>query len=100
MNSRTNKRSHMRQQHARKVEFSLIEPDAVQERSEKGSAGTLIDISASGIGFYTDVPLEPGDVLKFRNMKSDNTGIVMWTVRADNRYRVGVRFASTEQAPA
>ncbi|HAS53184.1 MAG: hypothetical protein A2X56_01640 [Nitrospirae bacterium GWC2_57_13] len=100
MNSRTNKRSHMRQQHARKVEFSIIEPDAAQERSGQGSAGTLIDISTSGIGFYTDVPLEPGDVLKFRNMKADNTGIVMWTVRADNRYRVGVRFAPAEQAQA
>ncbi len=101
MNSKMNKRRTMRQQQTRKVEFSIVTPGVIPGAdAAQNEAGTLIDVSASGIGFYTDAPLEPGNLLKFKNTAFGRTGVVMWTVRAENRYRVGVRFASADQPGA
>lgn len=91
--SRSNKRRHMDDQQTHKVEF-LVENGSLVQRESPDSkmTGTLIDISRNGIGFLTDVPLKPGNVLKFNNFEACNAGIVMWTLKTEQNYRVGVRF--------
>lgn len=82
----------MDNQQTHKVEFFVENSAPVQRALESRMTGTLIDISKNGIGFFTDVPLKPGNVLKFNNFDACNSGIVMWTLRSENNYRVGVRF--------
>ncbi len=53
--------------------------------------GTGIDISDAGIGIRADYPLESGHVLRF-NGKVQKTGIVIWSMKSENTYRVGVKF--------
>lgn len=53
--------------------------------------GTGIDISDGGIGVQVDYPLEPGHVLRF-NSKVQKAGIVIWSMKSENTYRVGVKF--------
>jgi hypothetical protein len=82
----------MDNQQTHKVEFFVEDGAPVQRPLDPRMSGTLIDISRNGIGFLTDVPLKPGNVLKFNNFEACNSGIVMWTLRSENNYRVGVRF--------
>jgi hypothetical protein len=82
----------MSDQQTHKVEFSVENGEPVPRPHESRMTGTLIDISRNGIGFLTDVPLKPGNVLKFDNFDVCNSGIVMWTLKSENNYRVGVRF--------
>ncbi len=83
----------MDNQQTHKVEFSVANNAPVpQESLDSRMTGTLIDISRNGIGFLTDVPLKPGNVLKFSNFEACNSGIVMWTLKTEQNYRVGVRF--------
>lgn len=90
---RINTRQHMDNQQTNKVEFSVMNGAPVQKEFLKPKmTGTLIDISRNGIGLWTDVPLKPGNVLKFNNFDACNSGIVMWTLKTEKDYRVGVRF--------
>lgn len=82
----------MSDQPMHKVEFSVENNVPVPRPPESRLTGTLIDISKNGLGFLTDVPLKPGNVLKFANFAVCNSGIVMWTLKSENNYRVGVRF--------
>jgi len=90
--SRDNTRRHMDNKQTNKVEFFVENSAPVQRSVESRMTGTLIDISRNGIGFLTDVPLKPGNVLKFNNFDACNSGIVMWTLQTEQNYRVGVRF--------
>jgi hypothetical protein len=82
----------MDNQQTHKVEFSVENGGPVERPPESRLSGTLIDISRNGIGFVTEVPLKPGNVLKFNNFDACNSGIVMWTLKSEKNYRVGVRF--------
>jgi hypothetical protein len=82
----------MDNQQTHKVEFFVENGAPVRRPLESRMTGTLIDISKNGIGFLTTVPLKPGNVLKFNNFDACNSGIVMWTLKSENNYRVGVRF--------
>ena len=53
--------------------------------------GTGIDINDAGIGIQVDYPLEPGHVLRF-NGKVQKAGIVKWSMKSGNIYRVGLNF--------
>jgi hypothetical protein len=90
--SRSNTRRLMDNQQTHKVEFSVENGALVQRPLEPRMTGTLIDIRRNGIGFLTDVPLKPGNVLKFNNFDACDSGIVMWTLKSEQNYRVGVRF--------
>ena len=53
--------------------------------------GTLLDSSEEGIGFSTDVKLEPGNVIRVRHDDdSFVTARVMWINEIEGKYRVGV----------
>jgi hypothetical protein len=53
--------------------------------------GTLLDSSDEGRGFFTDVRLEPGTVIRISN-EDDSfvTAEVMWISEIEGKYRVGV----------
>lgn len=53
--------------------------------------GTLLDSSKEGIGFFTDVRLEPGNIIRIKN-EDDSfvTARVMWLSEIEGKYRVGV----------
>lgn len=85
----------MKNQLTNKVAFSVMNGVPFNQKPlESKMSGTLIDISQNGLGFLTDVPLKPGNVLKFDNLDACNSGIVMWTIQSDKSYRVGVRFVA------
>ncbi len=53
--------------------------------------GNLLDSSEEGLGFYTDVRLEPGSIIKVKNADdSFVTANVMWITEIEGKYRVGV----------
>jgi hypothetical protein len=53
--------------------------------------GTGMDINDAGIGIQADYPLEPGHVLRFSGI-GQKTGIVKWSMKSGNIYRVGLSF--------
>lgn len=65
------------------LEFSNL------KRSIEGD-GEAVDRSSEGIGFTTDTPLEPGDVVRIEVDGSCVTAEVKWVGRIEGKYRVGV----------
>lgn len=53
--------------------------------------GTGIDINDAGIGIQVDYPLESGHVLRFNGI-GQKVGIVKWSMKSGNTYRVGIKF--------
>ena len=53
--------------------------------------GTGIDINDAGIGIQVDYPLESGYVLRFNGI-GQKAGIVKWSMKFGNTYRVGIKF--------
>lgn len=54
--------------------------------------GIGIDISNTGLGMRTDYPLEPGHVLRFSNGIAKKSGLVRWSEKTEDRYRIGIQF--------
>jgi hypothetical protein len=53
--------------------------------------GNLLDSSEEGLGFYTNVRLEPGSMIRVKNADdSFVTAKVMWITEIEGKYRVGV----------
>jgi hypothetical protein len=55
------------------------------------SYGTVVDKSDEGVGFVTDVRLEPGNIIRIQN-EDDSfvTAEVRWVGAIEGKYRVGV----------
>lgn len=67
---------------------------------ENGEGGRLqllaraIDVSEHGVGFLTDYPLRPSQVVSFEHDDLRRTGLVAWSTMIDERTcRAGVRYA-------
>jgi hypothetical protein len=72
--------------------FSVIAPPAGgQVPQDRERTGVLIDASIAGIGFLTDRPVEPGSMIRFNVVGARQAGVVMWSLNAEHRYRIGVR---------
>lgn len=57
------------------------------------STGVGCDISKGGMGFYTEYPLESGNILKIeKESEAVQAGMVRWVNKVDDRFRVGVLF--------
>lgn len=57
------------------------------------STGVGFDIGTGGMGFYTEYPLEPGNILKIeKESEAVQAGMVRWVNKVDDRFRVGVLF--------
>ena len=55
--------------------------------------GHGVDKTEDGLGFFTDYPLEPGQVIRIK--KDDGsfiTASVKWVGEIDGKYRVGILF--------
>jgi hypothetical protein len=72
-----------------RVPFSLGKLDD-QEPKQLLLYGNTTDISASGLSFTSDHPIEPGQVVTFGNRRL--AGIVRWRKKLDHSYRFGVKF--------
>jgi len=58
------------------------------------STGTLIDLDKVSIGLLTELPLQPGNIVKFDQGGISKMGVVMWSVESsdDDNFRIQVRF--------
>ncbi len=82
-----------RRQLRKPCEFRV--PFSVSNLDDAGSEKMLLygdttDISASGLSFTSDYPIEPGQVVTFGNQRL--SGIVKWRMKLDYTYRFGVKF--------
>lgn len=85
------KRGFERRAEQREIEYTVTVLDLKELKKIKKKA-ELVDTSESGVGIITDYPLEPGHVLTFSDGFSSKIGIVRWSQRWDNSFRVGVKF--------
>ena len=68
---------------------SVLELKELKKFSLKGKG---INIHDAGLGIQIDYPLEPGHVLRFNNGVGMKVGVVKWTMRLGNSYRIGITF--------
>jgi hypothetical protein len=85
-----NRRFLERRSHNETIDFSVSVLE-FKELKRLNLNGTGIDINDAGIGIQVDYPLEPGHVLRF-NRIGQKTGIVKWSMKSGNPYRVGIKF--------
>jgi hypothetical protein len=52
--------------------------------------GVVVDRTEEGIGFVTDTPLEPGNIIRIAENDSFVTAEVRWVGELEGKYRVGV----------
>jgi hypothetical protein len=77
----------------REVKFSVIDADiGCGKPLSFNGTGTLIDLDIVSIGLLTEIPLEPGNIVKFDHGGINKMGVVMWSVESSNNFRVQVRF--------
>ncbi len=72
------------------IDFSVSVLE-IKELKRLNLNGTGIDFNDKGIGIRVDYPLEPGHVLRF-NGTGQKTGIVKWSMKSGNIYRLGLSF--------
>ncbi len=72
-----------------RVPFSISKSDEM-EPEQLLLYGDTYDVSASGLSFTSDHPIEPGQVVTFGNHRL--AGIVRWRKKLDHSYRFGVKF--------
>jgi hypothetical protein len=85
------------EQSSREVEFSVIDGDfTCGQLPNATNTGTLIDLDNTGIGLTTNIPLQPGNIVKFDQGGMSKLGIVMWSVESSDKssdnFRIQVRF--------
>ena len=90
MTENNERRKHTRIGNDMPVSFSLSMGEFTDLKQVE-AYGTLLDRSEEGIGFFTDVRLEPGSIIRIRN-EDDSfvTARVMWISEIEGKYRVGV----------
>jgi hypothetical protein len=87
----SNKRTIKRSPNTELFDFSVSVFDLRQTKQLR-LKGRGIDLSDEGIGFQTDYSLEPGHVLMFHAVTLPQIGVVKWTRRIENCFRIGVSF--------
>lgn len=87
------KRKHTREINKTNVRFSVV--GFVTQRGDMPDhniKAKITDISKSGIGLTTSIPLEPGHLIKFNTEEFPSVGIVVWSMKSDNDIKIGVKF--------
>jgi len=86
------KRRHDRQPFSSAQTFSLLQPDAPAAGIQPSAAP--LDISMNGLGIRTNIPLEPGRMIRLSNASETICGIVRWSNHGDqvDSYRAGIQF--------
>jgi hypothetical protein len=90
MTENNERRKHTRIGNDMPVAFSLSIGEFTDLKQVE-AYGTLLDRSEEGIGFFTDVRLDPGNVIRIKN-EDDSVVMarVMWISEIEGKYRVGV----------
>jgi hypothetical protein len=92
MSSQQDRRKHSRIGYDMPVEFSLSVMEFGDLRKLE-LMGKGIDICEQGLGFFIDYPLEPGHVVRIKNVNGSSlTAMVRWVAELDGKFRVGVLF--------
>lgn len=70
-----------------KIQDFIAPSDSIQ--------GKIIDISKTGLGLATDIPLQPGQFIKFNDRRNKSefpeAGIIMWTAESHEGFQAGVK---------
>jgi len=79
--------------HADNLEFSCIAPSP-DAAGRHGSmlTGTLVDITETGMKILSNTYLKPGSIIKLSNNEQSDVGVVMWTLKTKDKFKVKVRF--------
>jgi len=86
------KRMHDRQPFTNNVNYTVL--SAESEFDGHGHFAATVDLCIDGIGIRTNVPLEPGRIIRLKNDSENLHGIVRW-ISPENRgelYRAGIQF--------
>ena len=90
MTENNERRKHTRIGNDMPVSFSLSIGEFTDLKQVE-AFGNLLDSSEEGIGFFTDVRLQPGNVIRIKHGDdSFITAKVMWINEIEGKYRVGV----------
>jgi extracellular factor (EF) 3-hydroxypalmitic acid methyl ester biosynthesis protein len=84
-------RKHERRPCSRVIDYSLINSDS-GDRKLIDLKGKAVDISEGGVGLQTDYPLEPGHMVWFNDGIAEKAGLVKWSERFEDGYRVGIEL--------
>ena len=88
---RKQKRGSVREPRSDRVSI-ISDPAASYPGIPQSLHGTMVDVSAGGLGVRTDLPLPPGQRFSFQDDTSSNEGIVRWSMVAENHFRAGIQF--------
>jgi len=58
-----------------------------------GHHGHIVDISKSGVGIESNMPMEPGFVWFRDRIWGQHSGVLLWSKQVGTQYRSGIRFA-------
>lgn len=94
-NMNKDSRKYERRPFSQIINYSISTLDS-KERKLLNLKGNTFDISETGVGIYTDYPLEPGHLLWFNEVIADKAGFVKWCAKLDDGYRVGVELEVTQ----
>jgi hypothetical protein len=92
MIGRDDRRKHTRIGYDMPLSFSVSILDFTNAKPVEAS-GHCVDKTEDGLGFLTDFPLEPGQVIRVKKVDgSDISALVKWVGKIDGKYRVGILF--------
>jgi CheY-like chemotaxis protein len=88
------KRRHIRQPFTGSQTYALHQSGA--PGFDVRSSAHTIDISQTGLGIRTSIPLEPGRIVRLSNNNEIICGIVRWSVAGEQEatYRAGIQFVN------
>lgn len=58
----------------------------------------IVDLSATGLGIESDLPLKPGIILFKECVYGQKSGILVWCKQNGSLYRAGIQFMNLNQA--
>ncbi len=85
----SNRRKSPRKDWNSRIEYRIANPD-FSNNDGLSLSGSTLNISAGGICIETYYPLQKG--AKVRLGPDDVAGIVQWSRKFDNTYRIGIKF--------
>jgi len=78
--------------HADNLEFSFIAPSPDADQPGSMITGRLVDITETGMRILSNTYLKPGSIIKLSNDEQSDVGVVMWTLKTKDKFKVKVRF--------
>lgn len=89
----------MKRREATARSVSYVRVSGGKEEQERSHRGDLLDISDAGTRIRTAYPLEPGNVVKFKNSVNEAAGIVRWASvdKQNGRCLAGIQFIGSDE---